>query len=203
MSGILTDGIIQLQEIGLFDTLIPFMLIFTIVFGVMTKVKIFEDKKFNVIIALGLSLITVFQHIIYPGSQYDVIGVINSALPQVSLVMVAVVMLFLILGLFGKIPMLGEDRVSGVVGFLAVLVIVYIFGSSAGLNWWGDLPNWLYDREVYALVVVLLVFGLIIRYITGKDEHAEAEESWLKDAAKFFGGGAGGAHPPKKGGDHH
>ena len=50
---------------GLTDVMLPFLLIFTLVFAIMQKTKILgEDKKnFNVIIALVMALLVVIPHI--------------------------------------------------------------------------------------------------------------------------------------------
>jgi len=87
---------------GLTDVLLPFLLIFTLVFAVLQKTKILgEDKKnFNVVIALVMSLTVVIPHASggYP-LNYDPVNIINAFLPGISLVIVAVVMLFVLIGL--------------------------------------------------------------------------------------------------------
>jgi hypothetical protein len=185
------QGFQSLIDMGVFEVFLPFLLIFAIIFGIMSKVKIFnegDNKKFSVVIALVMGLISVFQHVMYKGSQFDVINIINNALPQVSLVLVAVIMLFLLLGIFGGKPAGKGDTVGGIVGFIAVLVIIYIFGSSAGFAWW-DLPWWLSDYQTWSIVVVILVFGLIIKYITGDDKDKKDGTKYGPELGKFFFGG--------------
>jgi len=180
----------SLNDIGVFEILLPFLLIFAIVFGIMSKVKIFgegDNKKFATIIALVMGLVAVFQHTMFRGGQFDVVDIINNALPQVSLVLVAIIMLFLILGVFGNVPKFGKDKVSGIVGVIAVLVVLYIFGSSAGFGWW-SLPYWLQDYQIWSLVIVVLVFALIIKYITGDSKETKEEEKWTTHLSNFFSG---------------
>lgn len=186
----LEQGFQSLVNLGVFEVFLPFILIFAIVFGIMTKVKIFDEKenrKFAIIIGLVMGLVSVFQHTMYRGSQFDVIEIINKALPQVSLVLVAIVMLFLMLGMFGKIPVIGDNKASGWVMTLALLIILYIFGSSAGFGWW-SMPYWLQDYQTWSIVVVLLVFGLIIGYITG-DDNKKKDPTVFEELSKLFGGG--------------
>ena len=54
-----------LESWGLTDVLLPFLLIFTLVFAVLQKTEILGDdkKNFNVIIALVLGLLFVVPHI--------------------------------------------------------------------------------------------------------------------------------------------
>lgn len=188
----LEQGFQSLVNLGVFEVLLPFILIFAIVFGIMTKVKIFDEKdnkKFAVVIALVMGLVSVFQHVMYRGSQFDVIDIINNSLPQVGLVLVAIVMLFLMLGMFGATPKGTGDSAGGVIGVIAIAIIIYIFGSSAGFGWW-NMPYWLQDSQTWALVVVILVFGLIIKFITSDDKKPEKdEETIMKNLGKVFFGG--------------
>ena len=91
------------QSYGVMDFLLPFLLVFTIIFAVTAKLPLFKDNKnFRVVIALVLGLVFVVPHITgdYP-LGYDPVQVMNSALPSISLVSIAAVMLLLLMGLFG------------------------------------------------------------------------------------------------------
>jgi hypothetical protein len=162
----------SLEQMGLFDVILPFILVFTIVFAVMQKVKIFGDntKNYNIMIALVMGLAVVFPHVLgyYPPDQ-DIVMIINHALPNVSITLVAIVMALLIIGVFGKSPTLGDNNISGWIAMLAFGAIVYIFGSAA--NWW-SLPGFLYmldNPDTMGLVVFILVFAIIIWFITKDD----------------------------------
>ena len=51
------DFLVKLEQLGFFDYLLPFLIIFALVFGILTKIKIFEDNKaINAIIALSVGL---------------------------------------------------------------------------------------------------------------------------------------------------
>ena len=83
------------QSIGVVDFLLPFLLVFTIVYAVSIKLPLFKDNKnFSVVIALTLSLLFVVPHITgnYP-LGYDPVDVMNSALPSISLISIAAIML--------------------------------------------------------------------------------------------------------------
>ena len=171
----------QLESFGLTDALLPFLLIFTVIFAILQKVKIFgKDKKnINVIISLIIGLLVVIPHVTqsYPPGQ-DVVEILNSAIPNVSIIIIAIVMVLILLGVFGSKLEIAGGSLAGWVALLSFLTVGYIFGRSAG--WFTYLPNWLQwldDPETQALVVVLLVFGILIWLVTkepkdksGKDE---------------------------------
>lgn len=171
----------MLKEMGVADIILPFVLVFTIVFAILQKVKLFGDpkktKNFNVIIALVMGMAVIFPHVLgyYPPGS-DIVDIINSALPNVSIVLIAVLMALLIIGILGKRFELAGNSLSGWIALGAFGVVLWIFGSSAG--WW-DLPSFLYfvsaNQDLTALVIVILVFAMVIWFIT-KDEETPKEK---------------------------
>ena len=163
---------ISLDRVGFVDVLLPFLLIFTVIFAVLEKSKILGEGKRNMNTALSIifALIVVIPHVTgnFPAG-YDPIEIINAALPSVSLVVVAVIALLILIGVFF------HDRVAlgmsapGWVGLFSVIAVVYIFGSSAG--WWNqNFIDWLdtsFGSDVVAVVIMILIFGIIIAFVTG------------------------------------
>ncbi|HLC89248.1 MAG TPA: hypothetical protein VJG49_04400 [Candidatus Nanoarchaeia archaeon] len=174
-----------LQAYGILDFLLPFVLVFTIVYAVMQKTKILGDhKNFNVIIALVLGLLFVVPHIMgtYPAG-YDPVQVMNESLPSISLVAVAAIMLLLLMGIFGT------DFSKAAAPFIAILSIIfvaYIFGSSLNLwigpsevfGWWGD--------ELTELLIIILVFALVIWFIVREPSEKSRGGEMLKSVGKLF-----------------
>ncbi len=170
----------NLEGIGVLDVLLPFILVFTIIFAVLQKVKILGTdkegnprKNFNVVVALVMALAVVIPHVtgMYRG-QMSVVDIINNALPQVALLAVAIIMVLLTIGVFGREFEAGKGFGGGVVA-LSVLIVGFIFAAAAG---WFDraiLPRWMwfiYDPQFQALIVTIVVFGLIIYFITKEDK---------------------------------
>jgi hypothetical protein len=173
VSNVLENGFRQLVDLGFFEVIVPFMLIFAIAFGILEQIKIFgpSSKKYNVLISLSMALIVVGQHVLYPYSKFDVVTMINNALPQIALVLVALVSLQLILGMFGVKYVLGKTRTSGIITYVAFGLVLWIFLASTGLiDSWN--LGWI-SSDIWSLAAALLVFFLVIRYITGSDEGKE------------------------------
>jgi len=186
-----------LENMGIVDVIMPFILIFTIIFAVLQRTKILgrdeegkPRKNFNVIISLVMALAVVIPHVTgrYPYGL-SVVDIINEALPNVALVAVIIVMILLIIGVFGKELDIGGSSFGGIFVILAFLVILFIFGTSAG---WFDnnLPSWLYflqDPQLQALVVTLLVFGIVIWLITKEDKPKTGNDTnLLKEINKMI-----------------
>jgi hypothetical protein len=187
----------RLYDLGIVDVILPFLLVFVIIFGLLSKTRIFGDdkKKFNLIIALVIGLSVVIPHVLnmYPSENADVVNIMNKSLPQVSLIAVAVVMLLILIGLFGGEAKWMGSSLSGWIAIAAFATIVIIFGGSAG--WWQNW-NWFYDffgEDTVAVVIMILVFAVIVWWITsgeGKDKDRSnafsALGQWVGNA---FGGG--------------
>ena len=117
------SGFIEaLESWGIADVLLPFILVFAIVYAVLDKVKIFGDEKrnINMVIALVVGLSVVIPHVLdsYPPGA-DVVDMINIILPQVSLVAIAFIMVLVLVGVFG-----GEWIGKSISGWLALLAAI-------------------------------------------------------------------------------
>ena len=152
------------QAYGVMDFLLPFILVFTIVFAVTAKLALFKDsKQFRVVIALVLALMFVVPHITgtYP-LGYDPVQVMNESLPSISLVSVAAIMVLLLMGIFGA------DFTAAAAPWIAILslgFVGFIFGASLGL-WRGPYHVFYWwSSDVTELMIVLLIFGLVVWFI--------------------------------------
>ena len=204
----------SLARIGVWEIILPFMLIFTIVYATLTTTlkSLFgkegdkDNTKFAVVISLVIALGVVIPHAIgaYPPNA-NVVLIINSALPQVALIAVAVIGLMILLGMFGiNVTNFANGGISVFLVAVSLGIITYIFGSAAG--WWTRMPRWLgflNDPDLQALLVALLVFGLLVRYIVGPSKEKKGFSKNLTDlnSALFGGGSSGGSGgKPKEGG---
>ncbi len=195
----LEDMINVLVDLGVTEILLPFMLVFTIVFAVLQKAKVFGDdkKNFNVIVALVMGLAVVVPHVTgaYKANGVaDVVDVMNRALPQISVVLVAVVMLLLMIGIWGAEIKWAGGSPAGWVVFVSGIVVFVIFGSSAGWFLSGGIPwlSFLWDEDVKALLVIILVFGIIIWFVTREQpkemEKVRGVNQWMEGLGRLGGG---------------
>jgi FtsH-binding integral membrane protein len=191
------DVIVMLQRVGVADVLLPFILIFTIVFAVMQKAEILGDpiknKKFHAIVALVLGLSVVIPHVTnsYPDPRYDVVNIINQSLPNVAVITVAIICVLVLLGLMG-VDFMGRDpkhqssALAITLWALSIGLIIFIFGSSAGWGW--KIPRFLgflNDKDTQALLIIILVFGGILAYIM-KDDKGDNKDPFLKRFQEGF-----------------
>ena len=190
------EGFVRtLESWGLTDVMLPFLLIFVIIYAVLQKTRILGEgrKNLNVIIAVVVALLVVIPHVTgrFPAGSDPVI-IINDALPQVSIVLVAVVFLLILIGVFGQDYVFLGVTMPGWVTLVSLVVILLIFGGSAG--WWdsgfGQTLEDFFGTEGVAIFIMLVVFGLIIAWITSDSKEREDRTILNRlgmDFSKLFG----------------
>ncbi len=174
MANEFVDFFRTLESYGLTDALLPFLLIFTILFSMLQKTNILGRGKrnFNVAVSAIMALLVVIPHITgtYPPGA-DVVEILNTALPNVSIVVVAILMALMIIGLLGGEARWMGGSLSGWFAMVAFGAIIYMFGGAAG--WWEDFTmNW-WDNDITTLIIVILVFAIVIWYVTKPDTSSD------------------------------
>lgn len=168
--------LILLDQWGARDVLIPFVLIFTIVFALLQKIKIFKiggkgtdkdnaNKKVNTILSLGISFAALTPH--FTGRGFDVVVFINQFLPNSFLLLFVTLLFLALVGTVGGKTTSHESPLMGVIAIVAVFSLAVILLQSVQVINYPFL-NFLSDPNTQAIVIVILVFVLLIWYI-GKE----------------------------------
>lgn len=162
-------------KFGFTDIILPFLLIFTIIFAVLEKTKILGEEKrsMNIGIAIVLALMTIIPHVTGALSDnQDPVKIINRAIPKVSLFVVAIIFLMILLGVFAHDRLLLGVSAPGWVAFISVFALIYIFGSAARI-WDATFIQRLestFGADVISVVIMIVIFGIIIAFVTGGGE---------------------------------
>jgi len=178
-----------LEDFGLTDALLPFLLIFTLLFAVLQKSKLLgaDKRQFNIVVSTVISLMVIIPHVTgsYPPGR-DVVEMINGALPQVSIVIVAILMALLLIGVLGGEAKWVGGSMSGWLAIIAFAIVVYIFGAEAG--WWNNWPRkyqW-WGTDTASVIIIILVFAVVIWYITKEPTGAD-KAAGVSHAIEKFG----------------
>ena len=187
-----------LEKFGFLDVILPFVLIFTVVYAILRTSNIFDSDKANKIIAMVLGIIFVVPHMTgtyKTAFGFDPVEALLSAIPSVGFILIALVIFFILTGLL-DLHEAGNWRKAA--AFVSLIALVYIFllatntiGPASGYF------SFINDPDLRTLIVVILVFALIVSFITSEEE-AVKEPRILK---YLFGGpstGEGKVRPPKK-----
>jgi len=128
----LFDLIFTMESWGFSEVILPFFLLFIVLYAVLSSMKILSDKSgINVTLAIVLSLITVIPHVmgIYPPS-FDPVVIIRNLSATMMLVLVASLSAIILMGVMGIDIMKEGGKSSPFFAILSVIGIntfVYIF----------------------------------------------------------------------------
>lgn len=147
--------LLELEQLGFFDYLLPFLIIFAMVFGILTKIKIFEDNKsVNAIIALSVGLMAL---------QFGFVSVFFSEIfPRVGIGITIVLVVLVFLGLFMDPDKGGSKWMMFGVG--AVIVIVILVQTAEATSWWYS--GWWWQDNM-GTILVLAAFVAVVGIIIG------------------------------------
>lgn len=178
------DMIYRLEYLGFADVILPFLLVFTISFAVLSRLKILgkdpSHRRFDAIVSLVFGLSLVIPHVLgrYPPGLSPV-TIINRSLPDVAVFLVGIILLMLMIGAFGIRWDLENNAGGSFWVIVSLIVVTYIFGVNAGWFHNGYWPAWLWwlsDPNTQALIVTILIFGAIVWFIT-RDTETKANDS--------------------------
>ncbi len=137
---VLGGAIELLQGFGFFDVILPFLLVFTIVFGILEKTKIFGTEKYHDrdIPKKNINAMIAFVIAFFVLSAKEVVSSFQVSLPLIALFLVAIVCFLMLVGSFatGKEEF---DFMKLFSGYMAIFTgvflasVVAIFLDSFGL----------------------------------------------------------------------
>ena len=164
------------QDFGVFSVALPFLLIFTVVFAVLQNARIFgDDKRVHAIIALVVGLISVTNEFI--------MAKINSFLPNVSLLIVIILMFLLLVGaLSGSLASISAKWAMGIAGVFVLWALIADFvGPNIGLSrWWYGFSNEAKATAIFIAIIVAVVALFAFGGGTGRGEAEEAKKGSKK-----------------------
>ena len=181
-----------LRDFGLFDVILPFLLVFTITFAVLEKTKILgtvkvhgtdeyiPNKNLNSMVSFVMAFLVV--------ATANIVRAINQSLPNIVLLLVASLSFLLLIGIFVKdaIDFPKEhpswNKLFIISMFFGVILIFLnaIYMKIAGeevsvleyiIDW--VIKNW--SGTVFGAIIVLIVVVVAIVYITGGNKSEKKE----------------------------
>ncbi len=190
-AGNLQSVLVVLNNWGLQDLWIPFILIFALIFAILQKIKIFSkkyqppapagggaappaydvgDKKINGILAFTISLMLAAGHALrYYPPEYDPFIIITTFIPQTGIALVAILLAILMIGF---IP-LGTNKTlkdNGLMLFFVTIALAAVLISVLSGIWPTFAPDWLrFNPLLQAVLLVIAVMILVIWWVTRDD----------------------------------
>ncbi len=161
------------DQIGGFDLLLPFLLVFTLIFAVLQKISLFGKDKHNIDMIVALVMSIFFLNNTY------LIFILQKFLPSVSLILIVVLMFLLVFGLFGKKTEFKEHMRGWAFLFSLVAILFALFsdlfvpgGMYPGYGVGGFLDG-LFGPGNTAMVWALVFIVIFMMWIKPKDKEED------------------------------
>lgn len=164
--GVVGELLNKWQEMGFFSYLLPFMLIFALVFGILTRTQIFKDNKaVNGIIALAVAFMSL---------QFDFVPTFFAQIfPRLGIGLAIILGIFIIVGLF--VPAKSK-MIDYILLGIGVLIIGIIIIQSTGAAGWQSAEFWAKYFPAIILGIVILIFIFVVIGSAGKSEDKSRHE---------------------------
>lgn len=144
-----------LENAGFFTYVLPFLLIFAVVFGILTKVDLFKkNKTINVVISLAVGLLSL---------QFSFVPMFFSEIfPRLGIALAVILVAFILLGIF--LP--GAAKNKGVAwGGLIIALVIFVIVLVQSFQWTGGSWTWWIRDNWMKAVLPLVVLGAIAAII--------------------------------------
>lgn len=176
----------ELEAMGFYDIILPFLLIFAIVFGILQKITLFKDRNVNLIISIVIGLLVI--------TQFEIVARMNLFLPKMAFYIVIVIMFLFLIGMFSK------DDYKGLAGawlFLAIIAsffaIYWALSPSLGFSYYEIVPYWMQDIKWSGLIALILI--IVVIAIVYKGGPNSKFDKFMEDIRGGPHTGTGGGRP--------
>ena len=152
--GVVAELLTKWEALGFFSYLLPFLLVFALVFGILTRTQIFKDNKaVNAIIALAVAFMSL---------QFEFVPTFFSQIfPRLGVGLAIILGVLIITGLFAPPNSKIIDYILLGIGVLVIGVIIVQSASGAG---WQAAEFW---DKYFGVISVVIVLAIIIFIVVG------------------------------------
>lgn len=157
----ITKVLADWQSWGVFAYVLPFILIFAVVYAILDNISVFKDRKgINLVIALAVGLLAL---------QFNLVAVFfGEIFPRAGIALSVVLVALILAGAFIK----WDDDSGhkwiffgiGALAFLFVIANSFSSFSAFGSGWW--------DRYGSAVIILVIVIGLIVSVMVSKKKNS-------------------------------
>ncbi len=146
--------VMNLNQLGIFGFLLPWLLMFAITFGALTKTKVFgEDKRISGVI----SLVVAFFVVGFGGPSFGSFFINIFGAASMVLAAILVIVLFVTMS-GGDISKLMESKaLLALIAGVSLIIVFTIAGGGAFLS-----------NDVMAMIFIVVIMGIAVYFIAGK-----------------------------------
>jgi uncharacterized membrane protein len=158
------DSIIALLDsVGFYDFVLPWLLVFTIVYALLDKINVLNDKKTRGTVAFVIAFFATAL-----GGDYLATFFINF-LGGSMIYIVGIVVALIFLALVGGPTAVGGQGIRrwAVILFILALVVALFLGASGVTGYLS------FSAELTTIVVALLIIAIVVYFVTSGDDQGQ------------------------------
>lgn len=178
MASVFRNALEFFHEVGIYDVVLPFLLVFTIMFAILEKTKVFgfedKEKKYT---RKNLNSMVAFVTAFIVVASSQLVAVINQTISHVVLLLLLAVLFLLLIGVFLGDQELVFKRSDPWFIFWSLFMLVGIFliflnaiKTENGTSWleygWSWISGHWDSSFVGAAILVLIVIGFMYYIIS-------------------------------------
>lgn len=183
------DVIIFFEEIGLYDVVLPFLLVFTIVFAILEKTRVFGTETINgkEYPKKNLNAVTAFVMAFFVIASSKLVEIITTVSSYTVILLMLSILFLLLVGSFMKEGeggfLQGNWNYFFMIIMFAGIVLIFIYA----LGWWDVM--WGFFRfetggEVVGSIILLVIIVLFIWYIVKGETNKETATAKKEEQGK-------------------
>ncbi len=165
------------QKLGIYDVILPFLLIFTVLFAILEKTKVFGTDEYDgqQVPKKNLNAMAAFIIGFFVVASTKLVAIVSEFLANVVLLLLLVVMFLVLIGSFYRekedVFLEGAWRNWFMALLLVAIILIFLHAvpTDNGSNWLEFGWLWLvthWDSSVVASVILLVVIVIIMVLIT-------------------------------------
>ncbi len=189
MAAPLVNAITFFKDFGLFDVVLPFLLVFSIMFAILEKTRILGEEKIKEGVTMpkrSLNAMVSFVVAMLVVATNKIVTAINTALPNVVFLAVVIICFLMLVGIFYKdgdfdFAKTHEGWVYGFIIIILILIIAIFLDSlttASGETWLTYGFNYVVENSsgplvtslIFLVVTLLAIFFIVRSPSKGKDE---------------------------------
>lgn len=176
------DVLLFLNDLGVYDVVLPLLLIFSMVFAILEKTRIFGVEKMGdkEVTRKNINAMIAFVSAFFVVASAQLVATIHKLVADVALLMVTFVMFMILVGIFHKDESLFFDDKSpwkSKFMWIAFISIILIFFNALGWlmpAYYYLAGNW--NSTFAATIILFIVMLIMIGYIARGPAKAEKSE---------------------------
>lgn len=169
-----------LGPLGVYDVILPFLLVFTIVFAILEKTKILgiekvgdqqlTKKNLNAVVSVIMAFLVI--------ASAQLVSVINEVLANVVLILILGVCFLLLVGVFfGDKQFTLEDFPAWVKAMMIIMFIAIVVIFLNALDWLQYIFGlFLYWESSWAITIIFVIFLIAFMVWVTSDSHPKKEK---------------------------